>query len=378
MPVPKGTFAVSSTPAVSDARLSSNLAMTWIDGLILGIKIVIVLHIFLIGAAYVVLLERKVSAWIQNRVGPNRAGWRGSLQSFADVLKLVLKEDIVPAQANPSFHLLAPIISIAIALSVWAFIPFGAPFAIGETVVNPMIAPDVNVGVLILLALSSLGVYGITLAGWASNNKYSLLGGLRSAAQMISYELSMGLALIGMLLVMGSVDVSSIVAQQQEYWFGFLPKWNVFVQPVGFLIFLVAAFAETNRAPFDLAEAEPELVGGFHTEYTGLKFGLFFLAEYGNVILMSALMSTLFFGGYGAPWLQDLAFFKENPILLALVQFGALALKTLFFVFFFIWVRWSIPRFRYDQLMNLGWRVTFPLALANVVVTALIVKLVVK
>lgn len=349
--------------------------MSWIDALILVVKIVIVLHIFLIGAAYVVLLERKVSAWIQNRVGPNRAGWRGSLQSFADVLKLVLKEDIVPAQANKAFHLIAPVISIAIALSVWALIPFGAPFTVGETVVNPMIAPNVNVGILIILALSSLGVYGITLAGWASNNKYSLLGGLRSSAQMISYELSMGLALIGMMLVMGSMNVSDIVAQQQEYWFGFLPKWNFFVQPVGFLIFLVAAFAETNRAPFDLAEAEPELVGGFHTEYTGLKFGLFFLAEYGNVILMSALMSTLFFGGYGAPWVQDLSFFQENPIFLALLQFGSLVLKTTFFVFFFIWVRWSIPRFRYDQLMNLGWRVMFPIALANVVVTAVVVRM---
>jgi len=351
--------------------------MTWLGALVLVIKIVIVLHIFLIGAAYVVLLERKVSAWIQNRVGPNRAGWRGSLQSFADVLKLVLKEDIVPAQANKAFHLLAPVISIAIALSVWALIPFAAPFVMGDTVVNPMIAPDVNVGILILLALSSLGVYGITLAGWASNNKYSLLGGLRSSAQMISYELSMGLSLIGMMLIMGSVNVSEIVSQQQGYWFGFLPRWNVFVQPIGFVIFLVAAFAETNRAPFDLAEAEPELVGGFHTEYSGLKFGLFFLAEYGNVILMSALISTLFFGGYGAPWIQDITFFKENPLLLALAQFGSLFLKTLFFVFFFIWVRWSVPRFRYDQLMNLGWRVMFPLALANVVATALILKFVV-
>lgn len=349
--------------------------MSLIDVLILVIKIVVVLHVFLIGAAYAVLLERKASAWIQNRVGPNRVGWRGSLQSFADVLKLVLKEDIVPEKAHYSFHLLAPVISIAIAIAVWAVIPFAAPFTIGEKVIDPTVAPGLNVGLLLLLALSSLGVYGITLAGWASNNKYSLLGGLRSSAQMISYELSMGLSLIGMMLVMGSLNITDIVQQQGAYWFGWLPKWNIFVQPIGFIIFMVAAFAETNRAPFDLAEAEPELVGGFHTEYTGLKFGLFFLAEYGNMILMSALMSTLFFGGYNFPWLQDLAFFREHDILRALLQFSALFMKSLFFVFFFIWVRWSIPRFRYDQLMNLGWRIMFPLALVNTVATAIVVAM---
>jgi NADH-quinone oxidoreductase subunit H len=349
--------------------------MSWVDALILVIKIFIVLHIFLIGAAYVVLFERKVSAWIQNRVGPNRTGWRGSLQSFADVIKLVMKEDIVPAQANQAFHFLAPVISIAIALAVWAVIPFAGTFTIGGREIVPTVAPDLNVGLLLFLALSSLGVYGITLAGWSSNSKYSLLGGLRSSAQMISYELSMGLSLIGMMLVMGSLNITQIVDAQGAYWFGWLPKWNIFVQPLGFLIFLVAAFAETNRAPFDLAEAEPELVGGFHTEYTGLKFGLFFLAEYGNVILMSALMATLFFGGYHFPWLEDIAFFREHDVLRALLQFGALFAKTLFFIFFFIWVRWSIPRFRYDQLMNLGWRVMFPLALVNIVVTAIVVQM---
>jgi NADH-quinone oxidoreductase subunit H len=192
---------------------------------------------------------------------------------------------------------------------------------------------------------------------------------------MISYELSMGLSLMGMLLIMGTLNPNAIVETQGGYWFGWLPKWNVFLQPIGFLVFLVAAFAETNRAPFDLAEAEPELVGGFHTEYTGLKFGLFFLAEYGNVILMSALISTIFFGGYNVPWLQDIEFFREHDVLRALLQFTALVLKTLFWVFFFIWVRWSIPRFRYDQLMNLGWKVMFPLALANTVVTAIVLAL---
>lgn len=344
----------------------------WLDWVILVVKILVVLHIFLIGAAYVVLLERKVSAWIQDRVGPNRVGWRGSLQSFADVLKLVLKEDIVPEKADKFFHFLAPLITITIAIAVWALVPLAGPFSVGERVIDPMIAPNLNVGILLLLALGSVGVYGIALAGWASNNKYSLLGGLRASAQMISYELSMGLSLIGVLLIMGSTNISEIVTQQGDYWFGIIPKWNIFVQPLGFLIFLVAAFAETNRAPFDLAEAEPELVGGFHTEYTGLKFGLFFLGEYGNVIMMSAIMATLFFGGYNAPWIQDLAFFQENGIARALLQFGALSTKTLAFVFFFIWVRWSIPRFRYDQLMDLGWRVMFPVALGNTVATAIV------
>ncbi|MCB0711974.1 MAG: NADH-quinone oxidoreductase subunit NuoH [Ignavibacteriae bacterium] len=348
--------------------------------IILVVKVLVVLHVFLIGAAYVVLLERKVSAWIQDRVGPNRVGWRGSLQSFADVLKLVLKEDIVPENANKFFHRLAPLITITIAIAVWAFVPFFAPIEIDGTAINGMIAPDLNVGLLLLLALGSVGVYGIALAGWASNSKYSLMGGLRASAQMISYELAMGLSLIGLLLIMGSTNISDIVTQQSGYWWGVIPKWNIFVQPLGFLIFLIAAFAETNRAPFDLAEAEPELVGGFHTEYSGLKFGLFFLGEYGNVIMMSAIMSTLFFGGYNAPWIQDIAFFQGdatlNKVALALLQFGTLSLKTVFFVFFFIWVRWSIPRFRYDQLMNLGWRVMFPLALGNTVLTAVVLALI--
>ena len=349
--------------------------MSLIDLIVIIVKILVVLHVFLIGAAYVVLLERKVSAWIQDRVGPNRVGPFGSLQSFADVLKLVLKEDIVPKRADPFFHRLAPLITIAIAVSVWALVPFGDYFMLGETRVDMMVAPDLNVGLLLLLALGSVGVYGIALAGWASNSKYSLLGGLRASAQMISYELSMGLSLIGLILIMGSVNISEIVAAQSQYWIvgGLeIPKWNIFVQPLGFLIFLVAAFAETNRAPFDLAEAEPELVGGFHTEYTGLKFGLFFLGEYGNVIMMSAIMATLFFGGYNAPWIEHIAFFEPGSIQLAIVHFLTLIFKTFLFVFFFIWVRWSIPRFRYDQLMDLGWKVMFPIALGNTVVTALV------
>jgi NADH-quinone oxidoreductase subunit H len=354
--------------------------MTLIDVGILAAKLFIVINVFLIGAAYVVLFERKVSAWIQNRIGPNRVGWGGSLQSFADVLKLVLKEDIVPETSNKFFHFLAPVISIAIAISVWAVIPFAGPFSIGDKLIDPTVAPGLNVGLLLFLALSSLGVYGITLAGWASNSKYSLLGGVRATAQMISYELSMGLSLIGMMLVMGSLNITDIVVQQGAYWHPFgltmdiIPRWNFFVQPVGFIIFLVAAFAETNRAPFDLAEAEPELVGGFHTEYSGLKFGLFFLAEYGNIILMSALMATLFFGGYNFNGLQDIAFFREHDGLRALLQFFTLMAKTLFFIFFFIWVRWSIARFRYDQLMNLGWKIMLPLALANIIVTAVVLQ----
>lgn len=349
--------------------------MTLVESIILVIKIVFVLNFFLIGAAYVVLLERKVSAWIQNRVGPNRVGPGGAFQSFADVLKLVLKEDIIPAAADKRFHIIAPIITISVAIAGWMIVPFAAPFTLDGNTIIPTVAPNLNIALLVLLALSAVGVYGITLAGWASNSKYSLLGGIRSSAQMISYELSMGLSLMGMLLLMGTLNLNAIVETQGGYWFGWLPKWNFFLQPIGFLVFLVAAFAETNRAPFDLAEAEPELVGGFHTEYTGLKFGLFFLGEYGNVILMSALISTIFFGGYNVPWIQDLAFFREHDVLRALMQFLALVLKTLFWVFFFIWVRWSLPRFRYDQLMNLGWKVMFPLALANTVVTAIVLAL---
>jgi NADH-quinone oxidoreductase subunit H len=335
------------------------------DILIALIKIAVVLLAMLLTAAYLVYAERRISAFIQNRIGPNRVGPFGLLQPIADVVKLVLKEDIVPALANRKIHDLAPVISIGIALVTFAVVPFGDRIVLFGREIKLQIA-DVNVGVLYILALTSLGVYGITLSGWSSNNKYSLLGGLRSAAQMISYELSMGLSIIGVVMIAGSLELDSIV-QAQYGW-----KWNVLLQPLGFITFVVAAFAETNRLPFDLPEAEPELVGGYHTEYSGLKFGLFFLAEYTNVVTSSALITTLYLGGWQIPYLQTAGL---SPTWMALLQVGAFISKVIVVMLFFVVVRWTIPRFRYDQLMNLGWKVMLPLAIANVLVTGVVILL---
>ena len=323
-------------------------------------KIAIVFSVVLLTVAYLVYAERKVSAAIQNRIGPNRVGWFGLLQSFADVFKLLLKEDIVPAAANRFVHSLAPVISIAVALSTFAVIPFGSSVELFGRRVDCVVAGNVNIGVLYILALSSLAVYGITLSGWSSNNKYSLLGGLRSAAQMISYELAMGLSLMGIILISGTLELPKIVAMQSGW------RWNLVLQPVGFITFLVAAFAETNRAPFDLPEAEPELVGGYHTEYSSFKFALFFLAEYANMITASAVIVTLFLGGWQVPYLERLGWSQAATVLLQILAF---CFKVACVLFFFIWVRWSIPRFRYDQLMNLGWKVMLPVALLNLLAT---------
>ncbi|MES2764455.1 MAG: NADH-quinone oxidoreductase subunit NuoH [Bacteroidota bacterium] len=336
-----------------------------IQVLITGIKIFMIFNVVLVAAAYMVYAERKVSAWMQERIGPNRVGPYGLLQSFADVVKLVMKEDIVPAAADKFFHTLAPLISISVAIAVYSVIPFGNFITIAGRDIPLSIAPDLNIGLLIVLALTSVGVFGITLAGWSSNNKYSLLGGLRSSAQMISYELSMGLAVIGVLMLSNSLNLNEIVKAQSGL------KWNIFFQPFGFIIFMVAALAETNRAPFDLAEAEPELVGGYHTEYTGMKFGLFYLAEYANMLASSAIIATLFFGGWQVPFLPEILGLKEGSLILVLLQTGAFITKTLVFVFIFIWIRWSTPRFRYDQLMNLGWKVLLPLSLANIILTGI-------
>ncbi len=326
----------------------------------------LVLFIQLMAAANV-YLERKVSAFIQNRIGPNRVGPWGVLQPFADVIKLFFKEDIVPKNADRLFHRIAPLISLGVAIAVWAVIPFGEYIEVMGNKVYMGVASDVNIGLLFILAMTSVGVYGITLAGWSSNNKYSLLGGLRSAAQMISYELSMGLAVIGVILISGSLSLYDIVGDQQS-WGGW--RWNVFLQPLGFIIFLISAFAETNRAPFDLPEAEPELVGGFNTEYTGMKFGMFFLAEYANLVTASTFIVLLYFGGWGLPFDPAAIGLETGSVWLALVHFAVFLFKVFVFILFFIWVRWSIPRFRYDQLMNLGWKVLLPLALLNVVLTA--------
>ena len=332
-----------------------------------GIKGLIVLAMALTSAAVCVYLERKISAWIQNRVGPNRVGPFGMFQPFADVIKLNFKEDITPKAANKFYHRLAPFIAITVAISVYAVIPFADYVMIGGRQVFISVAPNVNIGFLFILAMTSVGVYAFTIAGWSSNNKYSLMGGLRSSAQMISYELSMGLALIGIALVAGSTNLNDVVKAQSGW------HWNIIMQPLGFIIFLVSSFAETNRSPFDLPEAEPELVGGYNTEYSGMKFGMFFLAEYSNMTASSALIATLYLGGWQLPFNPALLGLEPGSIGLALAQFASFFLKLAFMIFFYIWVRWSIPRFRYDQLMRLGWNVLLPLAILNVALTAVFV-----
>jgi NADH-quinone oxidoreductase subunit H len=344
--------------------------MDIISILIVLIKILIIMFgVLVLGAAMAVFAERRVSAFIQERVGPNRVGPQGILQPFADVVKLVMKEDIVPRQANRFIHDLAPIISITIALSTFAIIPFGNTIELWGHHIKLMIA-DVDIGILYLLALTSIGVYGVSLAGWSSNNKYSLLGGLRSSAQLISYELSMGLSLIGVIMISGTLRLDQTVLQQTAYWWGIIPKWNIFLQPLGFITFMIASFAETNRLPFDLPEAEPELVGGYHTEYSGMKFGLFFLAEYANVITSSAVTVTLFFGGWHLPFAEQ---WGLSPLMLSLVQMLTFLTKVILLVLFFIIVRWTIPRFRYDQLMRIGWKVMLPMAIANFLLTGLVI-----
>ncbi|HMK38664.1 MAG TPA: NADH-quinone oxidoreductase subunit NuoH [Bacteroidota bacterium] len=324
-----------------------------------AVKIVIVVLILLTTVANLVYAERRISAFIQNRIGPNRVGPWGLLQAPADVLKLFIKEDIVPFTANRTIHTLAPIVSITVAMTTFAVIPFGDRISLFGQDVKLMIA-DVNIGVLYILAMTSMGVYGVTLSGWSSNNKYSLLGGLRSSAQMISYELSMGLSVVGVIMVAGTLRLDRIVELQEGLF------WNFWRMPIGFITFLVASFAETNRLPFDLPEAEPELVGGYHTEYSGMKFGTFFLAEYANMITSSALIVTLFFGGWQVPFLSQAGI---SSLAVSLIQIAAFVFKVGCVLVFYMWIRWTIPRFRYDQLMNLGWKVMLPLSLLNIAVT---------
>lgn len=333
----------------------------WLINLIITlVKILIVETVLLTAVAYSVYAERRISAFIQNRLGPNRVGPAGLLQPIVDVVKLLFKEDIVPESASKLIHAIAPGISVAVALSTFAVIPFGDKIILFDREIKLQIA-DINIGVLYILALLSLGVYGITLSGWSSNNKYSLLGGLRASAQMISYELAMGISVLGIILANGTLRLDTIVANQ----FGW--KWNIILQPLGFLTFLVSSFAETNRTPFDLPEAEQELVGGYHTEYSSMKFALFFLAEYANVVVASAFITTLFLGGWQFPYLQN---FGLPAFWVSIIQVLTFCLKVFFMVIFFIWVRWTIPRFRYDQLMNLGWKVMLPIALVNLIITA--------
>jgi NADH-quinone oxidoreductase subunit H len=329
------------------------------------IKILLLVTVILLTVSYLVYFERRVSAWAQNRLGPNRVGWEGVLQPFADVLKLLLKEDIVPDAANKTLHTLAPMLALFVAFTTYAVIPFGPDLkAFGYTI--PLVVADVNMGILYILALTSLGVYAITFAGWSSGSKYSLLGGIRSSAQMISYEISMGFSIGGVLLLSQSLRPEAIVASQSGW------MWNAIIQPIGFITFVVSAFAETNRLPFDLPEAEPELVGGFHTEYSSMKFAGFFLAEYANMIIASAFIVTLYLGGWHFPYLETFGLPYGWYVAISVLTF---IFKLVLLLFFFLWVRWSIPRFRYDQLMNLGWKVMFPLSLLNILWVAALIMI---
>ena len=316
------------------------------------IKIGVVVGVLLLIIAYLIWVERKVMAHMQVRLGPMRVGWHGLLQPIADGLKLIFKEDIIPAHASKVVFVLAPVISTVPALMAIAVIPFGDTISIfGKSI--DMVITDVNIGILFILAVTSVGIYGVILGGWSSNNKYSLLGALRSSAQMISYELSLGLSLIGVIMISQSLSLVDIVNSQAKYWF-------VILQPLGFLIYAISAIAETNRCPFDLPEAETELVAGFHTEYSSMKFALFFMAEYANIITVSAVAVTFFFGGWRGPYLPPVVWFL---------------IKMALCIFFFIWLRSTYPRFRYDQLMKFGWKILLPVALLNILITGLVIIL---
>jgi NADH-quinone oxidoreductase subunit H len=324
-------------------------------GLVLAVFVML-----LLASAAMVYAERKVAALIQQREGPNRVGPKGLLQPFADVIKLMFKEELRPGGADAVLFLLAPVISATAAFAAFAVVPFGAETTFFGLLAEPLKlqVADVNVAVLVVFAITSMSVYGIVLAGWSSNSKYSLLGGLRSASQMISYELPYGLALASVLVLANSLSLTTIVDAQAGYWFGFIPKWFVFLQPFGFLIFMIAGIAETNRAPFDFPEAEQELVAGYHTEYSSMAFAMFFLAEYINMVTVSAVATDLFLGGWHGPFL---------PASLGWIWF---LIKTSALLFFYIWMRWTLPRYRYDQLMQFGWKLLLPLAVLNLLVTA--------
>ncbi len=335
------------------------------------IKIGIVLAAMITTVAYVVLAERKISAYIQNRLGPNRVGPWGLLQPLADGLKFITKEDVIPTNVDKAVYLIAPAAILIPALMGFAIVPFGDTLTVMGRKVELVIA-NVDVGVLYVLALSSLGVYGVVLGGWASNNKYALMGGIRASAQMISYELSLGLSLIGVLMISSTLRLTDVVnLQASTSYFGFLPGWFVFTQPVACIVFIVSVFAETNRLPFDLPEAEQELVAGYHSEYSSMKFAMFFMAEYAHMITASALIASLFFGGWHLPGLDP----ADDSLGVSLLKVLVFAVKTMFFLFVFIWVRWTVPRFRYDQVMRLGWKYLLPIALANVFVTGLVLTL---
>jgi NADH-quinone oxidoreductase subunit H len=326
-------------------------------------QIVLTLVVFVLllsSAAVMVYVERKVAALLQQRLGPFLVGYKGLLQPLADVIKLMFKEELRPRAADPLLFALAPIISATAAFAAFAVVPFGASTTFFGLLREPLSlqVADVNVAVLVIFAIASMGVYGIVLAGWSSNSKYSLLGGLRSSAQMISYELSYGLALASVLLIGNSLSLTDLVNGQSGVWFGVIPRWFLFLQPLGFLIFMTAGIAETNRAPFDFPEAEQELVAGYHTEYSSMSFAMFFLAEYINMVTVSAVATDLYLGGWHGPFL---------PVSLGWVWF---LVKVAALLFFYVWMRWTLPRYRYDQLMAFGWKILLPLSVVNLLVTA--------
>ncbi len=326
-------------------------------------QIALTLFVFVMllsSAAIMVYAERKVAALLQQRLGPYLVGPKGLLQPLADVIKLMFKEELRPRAADPLLFALAPIISATAAFAAFAVVPFGAETTFFGLLREPLKlqVADVNVAVLVIFAVASMGVYGIVLAGWSSNSKYSLLGGLRASAQMISYELSYGLALASVLLIGNSLSLTDLVNGQSGVWFGFIPRWFVFLQPLGFLIFMTAGIAETNRAPFDFPEAEQELVAGYHTEYSSMSFAMFFLAEYINMVTVSAVATDLFLGGWHGPFL---------PVSLGWIWF---LIKVGALLFFYVWMRWTLPRYRYDQLMAFGWKVLLPVSVINLLVTA--------
>src|SRR5690554_367138 len=328
------------------------------------ILIIVVFIITLVIAMYSTLAERKVAGFMQDRLGPDRAGIFGILQPLCDGGKFFFKEEIIPAGAHKPLFILGPTLAIITACIGSAVIPWGQALTIGDRVVELQVA-DINVGILYIFGVVALGVYGIMLGGWASNNKFSLMGAVRAASQSISYELAMGLSIIALLMVTQSLSLKEIVAQQE----GFV-NWNIWGQPLGFLIFLICAFAETNRVPFDLPECETELVGGYHTEYSSMKLGLYMFSEYINMFVSSALMAALYFGGYNFPFMYELGLSENWITIIGVLVFF---LKIFGFIFFFMWVRWTLPRFRYDQLMGLGWKILIPLAIANIVLTALFI-----
>jgi NADH-quinone oxidoreductase subunit H len=327
-----------------------------------AIKVVLLFTVYMVSVAMLTLAERKISAWIQDRRGPNRTGPMGLLQPAADGVKNIMKEETYPDAADKVLFVLAPALAFVPAMLTWAVIPFGSPLPTPWGRIDLVIA-DVPIGFLFTLAIASLGVYGMVLAGWASNSKYSLLGGLRSSAQMVSYEISMGLSAVAVLLLAGNVTIDAIIQQQATQ------GWNVFLLSIACFVFIVSSFAETNRLPFDMPEAESELVAGYHAEYSSMKFSLFFIAEYANMVTASALIVSLFFGGWDIPFTAWDNTAPWTP-LKSLLTVGAFLTKVACFLFLFMWVRWTLPRFRYDQLMSLGWKILLPLSLAYLVLIA--------